>query len=148
MNPGNSNDNYAQIVFGWIQPAETGDYRFYLAVDDNAELYLSTDDSPANSQLIAVEDNWTGIRTFLNQEEKDNELKMVSWYTSNAVSLVAGQRYYTEMIMSEGGGGDNAAVAWSFASRCTITPCPWFSSYRRRVPVVQHLKPILESVGI
>ena len=116
VNPGNSNDNYAQIIFGWIQPAETGNYRFFVAVDDNAEFYLSTDDSPANSQLLATEDNWANVREWANREDKDNELNDgATGTTSDSIRLEAGQRYYTELIMSEGGGGDNAAVAWAFS---------------------------------
>ncbi|HIG31318.1 MAG TPA: hypothetical protein EYQ50_27330 [Verrucomicrobiales bacterium] len=110
-------DNYGAILFGYLQPEVTGTYRFFLAVDDNAELYLSTDENPANSQLIAAEASWSQVRTWANREPAKDELfDGPEGTTSDPIDLVADQRYYIEGVFSEGGGGDNFAVAWSFTS--------------------------------
>lgn len=103
--PGNVIDGYAQVIFGFIKPSQTGDYIFGIANDDNAELWLSSDDSPENSIMIANEPNWNAIREF---DQAGNQ--------SEPIGLQADQIYYVETIVSEGGGGDNTAVAWSFSA--------------------------------
>jgi hypothetical protein len=105
-------DNYAQVIYGWIVPPESGNYRFGLATDDNSELYLSSDESPDNSILIANETGWSGVRNYQTVGgTSDANAKQ-----SEAIALEAGQQYYVELIVAEGGGGDNAAVAWTFSA--------------------------------
>jgi len=114
---GNVKDNYAVQLIGFLHPPETGDYQFVIAADDNAQLWLSTDESPANKQLLATEPQWNGVRAFeggdrrdLRDEGTDDErFENVSKF----VSLEAGKAYYIEALMNEGGGGDNLAVAWT-----------------------------------
>jgi hypothetical protein len=38
---------------GYLRPQVTGDYRFWIASDNSADLWLSTDSSQANAQKIA-----------------------------------------------------------------------------------------------
>jgi len=38
---------------GFIVPAETADYVFYMSANETGELWLSTNADPANLQLIA-----------------------------------------------------------------------------------------------
>jgi hypothetical protein len=47
------NDNYGDRMRGYIYPPQTGDYTFWIAGDDLSELWLSTDDTPANAKMIA-----------------------------------------------------------------------------------------------
>lgn len=101
-------DRYGWQILGYLVPPETGDYRFFLASDDNSELYLSTDSNPANAQKIAAESTWRGVRsypTFYSDNGRDESI-------SREINLQAGRRYYIEAIAKEGGGGDNLAVAW------------------------------------
>ncbi|MGJ8697577.1 MAG: DUF6288 domain-containing protein [Verrucomicrobiaceae bacterium] len=100
----NYGGNYGQRWSGWITPDESGDYRFYLATDDASELYLSTTDKRADRVLIASENSWNGSRTWSSAE------------TSANIPLVAGQRYFIELLHKEGGGGDNAAFTWAKAN--------------------------------
>ena len=100
----NRADQYGQVIFGFVSPDVTGDYRFAIAVDDNAELWLSTSDDPEDAELIATEPAWNNNRQYDDGKQEN---------ISEAIPLVAGELYYIELIMSEGGGGDNAAVAWS-----------------------------------
>ncbi|MCI0536136.1 MAG: PA14 domain-containing protein, partial [Verrucomicrobiales bacterium] len=53
--PSNSGDNYGQRLSGFVVPPVTGAYVFYLSADDQAALYLSTDEDPAKAVLIASE---------------------------------------------------------------------------------------------
>ena len=97
-------DNYGQRARAWFRPPTTGAYTFYIASDDNSELWLSTDATAANKVLIASVPGSTGSRvwtTFASQ-------------TSAAKTLTAGQRYYIEALHKEGVGGDNLAVGVDF----------------------------------
>ena len=97
-------DNYGQRARAWFRPPTTGAYTFYIASDDNSELWLSTDATAANKVLIASVPGSTGSRawtTFASQ-------------TSAAKTLTAGQRYYIEALQKEGVGGDNLAVGVDF----------------------------------
>jgi hypothetical protein len=108
---GNVRDNYGWVMIGYIHPPETGEYVFHVATDDNSELWLSTDESPANAVRIAQESTWQGIRNF--QAEGDESV-------SAPVALEAGKAYFIELVTKEGGGGDNAAVAWRLADDADV----------------------------
>lgn len=102
----NYRDNYGWLILGYIHPPETGEYVFHIATDDNSELWLSTDESPANAVKIAQESQWQGVRNF--QAEGDESV-------SAPIALEAGKAYFVEMVVKEGGVGDNSAVAWRLA---------------------------------
>ena len=55
-------DNYGAQVVGYFHPPVDGEYVFTVNADDAAYLYLSTDATRANKQLIAHEMSWTEIR--------------------------------------------------------------------------------------
>ncbi|GAB3527954.1 hypothetical protein GCM10027443_05090 [Pontibacter brevis] len=95
--------NYGARVRGYICPPQTGDYTFYIAGDDNAELWLSSDDNPSNKRKIASVTGWTYAR----QWNKYSSQK------SAPVRLETGKRYYIEVLHKQGGQGDNMAVAWT-----------------------------------
>ncbi|MFD2067143.1 PA14 domain-containing protein [Pontibacter silvestris] len=98
----NKRDFYAARISGYICPPQTGDYTFWVAGDNNAELWLSTDDNPNNKVKIAYTKDWTNAR----QWDKYASQK------SKPVRLEAGKRYYVEALQQEEWGGDNLAVAW------------------------------------
>ncbi|MFD2999547.1 PA14 domain-containing protein [Pontibacter toksunensis] len=100
--PSGLGSNYGARVRGFICPPTTGYYTFFIAGDDNAELWLSTTDSPSNKEKIASVAGWTYSR----QWNKYSSQK------SAAVRLEAGKRYYIEALHKQGWGGDNLAVAW------------------------------------
>ena len=79
---------------------------FHVATDDNSELWLSTDENPANAVKIAQESTWHGVRGYAPEGEEE---------TSAPVTLEKGKAYFVELVVKEGGGGDNAAVAWRLA---------------------------------
>ena len=95
-------DNYGTRVRGYLHPPVTGDYTFWIATDDNGELWLSTDEDPANKTMIANVPGWSNDYEWYKFPEQQ----------SSTISLVEGQRYYVEVLQKEGGGLDNIAVAW------------------------------------
>jgi hypothetical protein len=100
--PSGLGDNYGTRVRGYLVPSTTGSYRFWIASDDNSELWLSTNASPASASRIAYVNDWTNSR----------EWTKYSSQRSAVISLTAGQSYYIEALQKEGTGGDNLAVAW------------------------------------
>jgi internalin A len=109
--PSQIGDNYGQRIRGYLLPPVSGDYVFYISSDDNSELYLSTDEDPNHRRLIASEPNWNGERQWTaaaNQISRGNPPANISL----PIQLQAGQRYFFEILHSEGGGGDNVAVTW------------------------------------
>ena len=102
--PNHVRDNYGWQAIGYLHPPKTGDYQFYVATDDNSELYLSTDEDSSNVVKIAQENTWRGVRNYASSNNDEA--------VSKPIKLEGGKRYYIELIVKEGGGGDNMAVAW------------------------------------
>jgi uncharacterized repeat protein (TIGR02543 family) len=100
--PTNAGDNYGTRIRGYVHPAVSGAYTFWIAGDDYADLLLSTNDSPANATRIAYVEGWTNSR----------EWAKYTTQKSATINLTAGQKYYIEVLHKEGTGGDNIAVAW------------------------------------
>jgi len=93
---------------GFIVPAETTNYVFYVSANYEGQLWLSTDDSPTNLQMIAE-----GEHDVLSREY---DLA----FNSSPIALVAGQRYYVEALQKsgpeQGNYGqveENLAVTWT-----------------------------------
>ncbi len=100
--PGNENNNFGAVMEGWLTPAESGDYDFFLRSDDGSELWISTDDSPSN--LVFQAEELDCCDPF---EEVGSDAT-----TFAPVSLEAGEKYFIQVLYKEGGGGDFAQVAW------------------------------------
>jgi len=100
--PADVYDSYGQRLRALLVPPITGNYIFLIASDDASQLFLSTNETPAAKRLIARVDGWTSPRSY----HQDALQK------SAAIQLTAGQRYYIEALMKEGGGNDNLAVTW------------------------------------
>ncbi len=112
--PVNVADNFGSRVHGYLNPTVSGQYRFYLASDDNGELWLSTDNDPANRQLIATVPTWSNSREWNKFPEQQSAL----------ITLEAGEVYFIEAMMKEQGGGDNLAVGWTLPGQSSIDVIP------------------------
>ena len=95
-------DNYGIRARGYVSPPVTGEYTFWISGDDECQLWLSTDDDPANIEQVSHVVTYTGSREW----DKEDTQK------SNPITLQAGQKYYIEALMKEGTGGDSLAVGW------------------------------------
>ena len=106
-------NDYRREISGFILPKTTGNYIFFIAADDNAGLWLSTDDTAAKLTQIASEPQWNQVRTWTSTSRRpgcpDNGGAKCE-NRSNPIRLEAGKRYYMEALVKEGGGGDNLAV--------------------------------------
>ncbi len=95
-------DAYGQRIRGFLFPPENGEYKFWVAADDNCELWLSPDENAVNKVKIAFHTDWTSSQEWTKYVTQE----------SSAITLQAGEKYYIEALMKEGTGGDNLAVAW------------------------------------
>ena len=100
--PNNIADNYGVRLRGYITAPATGNYTFWLASDDNAKFFLSSDHDPDNKTLVASVSSWTGYRSWYEYPSQQ----------SGPQALVAGNRYYIEILHKEGEGGDHCSVGW------------------------------------
>lgn len=100
--PENRAEYYGSYVRGFISPPTSGEYRFFLSGNDEAEFWLSTSDSPENVELTSLVPGWTNI----------NEFTKYSSQTSRYISLGSARKYYFEILHREGYGSDHFAVAW------------------------------------
>jgi autotransporter-associated beta strand protein len=107
--PTNYADSYGERWTGWITPAVTGNYRFYLASDDDSELWLSTNELPASATRI------------LNLAGYSNEKQWSARSPSAYFPMTAGLRYYLQVLHKEGASGDHCAVAWQRQGTSTPT---------------------------
>ncbi|RZK98927.1 MAG: T9SS type A sorting domain-containing protein, partial [Hymenobacter sp.] len=102
----NIGDYYGARIRGYLCPPTDGSYVFQIAGDDMCQLYLSTDDTEANKTLIASVSGWTN----------PGEWYKYSSQHSVAISLLAGHRYYVEVLHKENDGGDFVSVGWTLPS--------------------------------
>jgi hypothetical protein len=97
-------DNYGERMRGYLTAPATGNYYFWIAASDSAELWLSNDSEPANKvrRAFVSPSGSTSRQWNLQPNQK-----------SGWLALVAGQRYYLEILHKAGTGtGDNWAVGW------------------------------------
>jgi hypothetical protein len=113
--PTSYDEAYGSRISGYVIPKVTGKYQFFMSTDDGGELWLSTDDNPANKALIATEPTWNGERQWLVADRRPG-CPDACENRSGLISLTAGRRYYLELFQKEGGGGDNSAVTWRLES--------------------------------
>ena len=112
--PTDFTDTYGTRMQGYVHPPATGNYIFWIASDDSSELWLSSDDDPANAVRIASVSGWTNPQEwtkFLSQQ-------------SAQVHLEAGRKYYIQALHKEGSGGDNLAVGWRLPDSTFERPIP------------------------
>jgi hypothetical protein len=116
-------------LIGYCYPPKDGNIMLAIATDDPGELYLSTDDNPANKALIATETQWNGIRSFNGNFDTSVDPPTAlrrsiitcgdapvprpeNW--SAFITVTAGKPYFIQAIGTEYGGGDNTAVAFRY----------------------------------
>ncbi|NEM99181.1 PA14 domain-containing protein [Pontibacter burrus] len=107
-------DNYGQRIRGYVTAPVSGQYTFWIAGDNNAELYLSTSEDPAKKVRIATVNGWTNPREWTKQTNQQ----------SAKITLEAGKRYYIEALHVEVEGGDNLAVGWQLPNGTQERPIP------------------------
>ena len=115
--PDDSKDAYGASIEGYLTPAETGSYRFFIYSDDSSQFFISSDDKEANLAQVAEE---TGCCNYFTEPDSPR--------TSDPVALTAGKKYFIRLVYKEGGGGDYGQIAWRKEGDTTaagkLTPIP------------------------
>lgn len=107
-------DNYGQRIRGFLTPYEDGEYDFWIAADEQAELWLSyTPDATgivsgeaANKTRIAWVSSATG------QHQWDAQTAQQASANVGTITLERGRMYYIEVLHKESAGADHCAVGW------------------------------------
>jgi hypothetical protein len=105
-------DYFGDRIRGYVCPPQTGYYVFYIASDDQGELWLSTNDQVTNKRKIAYTNEWTN----------PGEYTKFATQQSAPIYLQAGQRYYIETLHNEGFGGDHLSVGWKLPDNVLERP--------------------------
>lgn len=107
-----SADAYGTRMSGYVCAPQTGNYTFWIAADNNGELWLSDGESPDDIKKIAEVSGWTNYREWDKLDEQQSE----------PVFLTAGQKYYVEARHKEHDGGDNLSVGWQLPDATMVRP--------------------------
>ncbi|MEM1122136.1 MAG: PKD domain-containing protein, partial [Bacteroidota bacterium] len=108
VRPFTSADN-AQRVRGFICPPVTGIYTFWVASDEDSQLWLSTNADPNNKRLVAN----------LNGSTRANQWNKYASQQSEGIFLVAGNQYYIEGLMN---GGGHLSAGWKMPDNSLDRP--------------------------
>ena len=117
----NKGHEYGERMRGWLLPPVTGDYTFWIASDDEGELWLSTGENPAQKKRIASVPYWAGFRDWTKYLEQ----------CSGPIHLEAGKAYYIEGLHHQSENLDNFAVAWQppGATQPEVISAPYVAPY-------------------
>ena len=99
--PTNHTSNSGAQVSGYLTPPVTGNYQFWIASDDQGELWLG--ESPSDAEKVAY------VPDFSSPLQWDK----YAVQASAPIRLQAGKSYYIMALRKEGKGGDNLSVAWA-----------------------------------
>ena len=87
-------------IYGWFTPPASGDYIFFIASDDAAALWLSTNSSPANVYQIAQNQAWMDSRDWTCSDTGSGEYAYFSYgeWRSDQFELNGGPNAYASFI--------------------------------------------------
>lgn len=108
VQPFTSADN-AQRIRGFICPPQTGIYTFWIASDEDSQLWLSTNANQKNKRLIAN----------IRGSSRANQWNKYASQQSEGIFLVAGSQYYIEGLMS---GGGHMSAGWKMPDNALDRP--------------------------
>lgn len=111
--PVDSGDNYGERMRGYITAPSSGLYTFFVTSDENAEVWVSSSEEPANK----LKRSWVTAGSV-----PSGVWDAVSSQKSAAMRMVAGRRYYIEVIRRESTSGDHLQVGWLKPGQSGPTP--------------------------
>jgi len=142
--PQNVANDYGVLLTGFLFPPQSGLYNIVISGDDQSVVYISDDDDPAGKVAVAMDPQWNGFRSYTTTTRRTmantgnsgfisgnftgfpvattgstipaNQSK----HTRGGTQLMQGNKYFIEVLMKEGGGGDNVDVTWQLPGTWTL----------------------------
>jgi uncharacterized protein (DUF1800 family) len=143
-------DNYGERIRGYLTAPVTANYYFWIAGSDSAELWISNDNEQCNKVRRAyVSGGGTASRQWTVQPNQKS-----GW-----LSLVAGQKYYLEVLHKAGvSSGDNWSVGYlQDATGTNNTPAgvvpaylnsPYYAAPASVAPGTLYVATMLPGIGV
>ena len=120
----NMTDN-GERIFGFVHPQVSGLYKFAITSDDTSELWLSRNEDPASSEMIARV--YSPHRSAWTEE---GDYKKYPEQISKEILLHSGKKYYIESLSKQGSGAAHVAVFWCYGdSTFEIISSKYLSSF-------------------
>ncbi|MHC4580671.1 MAG: LamG domain-containing protein, partial [Planctomycetota bacterium] len=122
-------DNYNMMLWGWVSIPVDGEYDWWLSADDQAALYVSTDNTWANLQRVA---EITGWQSTDNWHQADGGGRNSSGTYPDGPGLqtyTAGQVLAVWGYMTERGGGDSLSIGWIAPGETEVTLIEDFQTF-------------------
>ncbi len=112
--PTNSGSDFGARIRGYLTAPVTGNYYFWIAANNSAELWISNDAEPVNIfRRAAVATGSATAKSWSNEASQKSP-----W-----LALEQGKKYYFEVLHKAGTGTtDNLAVGWSKPGEATTAP--------------------------
>ena len=110
-------EQFGARMRGLLTAPLAGKYRFFVAGDDNCDVWLGTSDDPASKVRVAwiegADNGWTSE----NQWDKFPSQK------SAEITLEADKKYYLEVLHKDGVNLDFVSVGWQLPGESGLQPC-------------------------
>ena len=120
----NMKDN-GERIFGFVHPHVSGLYKFAITSDDTSELWLSRNEDPASSEMIARVYSPHG-----SAWTEEGDYKKYPEQISKEILLHSGKKYYIESLSKQGSGAAHVAVFWCYGdSTFEIISSMYLSSF-------------------
>jgi uncharacterized protein (DUF1800 family) len=118
----NYGDNYGERVRGYFTAPVSGNYYFWIAGSDAAQLWVSNDGESVNKVLRAWVTPTNNPTANGQNGTSSRQWNLQSSQQSGWLTLTAGQKYYLEILHKAGTGmNDNWSVGWLQDSTGTNT---------------------------
>ncbi len=102
--PMGQGDYYVTRMRGYLRPAVSGEYTFWVASDNSSELWLSTSEDPAKSRRVAFIPRYGWVNS--------HEWSRMFSQRSETFYLEGGRSYYVEAFQEQTTLADHLSVAW------------------------------------
>ena len=105
---------YAELLSAYLQPEETGEYRFWISADDEGELWIGNAGSDKGDRKLCANPYYAPYR----------EYKRFPSQRSAQVRLEKGKRYPVNVLHSNADQGGSVSVSWTKSGSNNPTPIP------------------------
>ncbi len=110
-------EQFGARMRGILTAPLAGKYTFWVAGDDNCDVWLGTSEDPTSKARIAwIEGPDTGWTA-------ENEWGKFTSQKSAEITLAADTKYYLEVLHKDGVNLDHVAVAWQVPGESGLMPC-------------------------